>query len=340
MQVALQNISKPINAQAITALYDSKCPLCTFGVKKFKLDEKFGDLRYEDMRGENALKDEAVAQGIDLEKGVVIKIGDTLYSASDAVWFLSGRADHSTWFNRQINRVFRSKTRSRLIYPLLSAIRFFLMWLRRVPKIYEDGPNRKQSTIRTQLGEEWPNLHPNVQQRFASEPTVREQVFYRGTMDKVECSFAGKMFAQLTRLIGNPLTPYVGEDVHMDVTLYRKKGLAGVYWRRTYFFEGRTPYTVTSVKREDAKGRMTECVGAGFGMELQVTAQEGNLHFKSTRYFWQLGILRIPLPHILTPGETHVVHEDLRNGTFRFTIAMDHKQLGRTFFQTGVFKEA
>ena len=126
----------------------------------------------------------------------------------------------------------------------------------------------------------------------------------------------------------------------MDVLLYRKTGLAGVYWQRTYYYEGRAPYSVTSVKRSDAKGRMTECVGAGFGMVLDVTAQDKNLHFRSTRYFWQLGRLYIPLPHILTPGEMHVVHEDLGNGYFRFTITMIHKYLGRTFYQTGIFKEA
>lgn len=291
------------------------------------------------MREASIFKEEAIAKGYNLDRSVVIKSGDVFYLAGDAIHFMAMRADRSKWMGRQIYCLFRSRTRSRLLYPILRTTRLFLLWLRSIPKIHEADAQRKESTIKKQLSNAWNELHPNVQQRFATEPTVREHVFYRGTMETVECSFLGKIFAQLTRLIANPLTPYEGKNVQMDVLLYRKTGLAGVYWRRTYYYEGRTPYTVTSVKREDSKGRMTECVGAGFGMVLSVTAQEGDLHFRSSRYFWQLGKLRLPLPHWLTPGETHVVHEDLRDGTFRFTISMNHQYLGRTFYQTGIFKE-
>jgi hypothetical protein len=143
----------------------------------------------------------------------------------------------------------------------------------------------------------------------------------------------------LTRLIANPLTPYEGKNVQMEVTMHRKAGTAGVCWRRTYYYTDRSPYTVNSVKREDSEGRMTECVGAGFGMELDVSAEEGNLIFRSTDYFWSLGKLRVVLPYWLTPGQTTVIHEDLGHGLFRFTLSMNHVCLGRTFYQTGIFKE-
>ncbi len=333
---AIQHKSAP----QIDALYDGKCPLCQFGVRNYKLDEAHGQLNIVDMRKASAIKAEAIARGFDLDRSVVIKSGDDFYEAGDAMHFMAMRADRNTWMGRQIYRIFRSKTRSRLLYPILRTTRLGLLWLRKIPKIREEDAERKESSIKKLLGDDWVKLHPNVQQRFATEPTVREHVFYRGKMETVECSFVGKIFAHITRLIANPLTPYEGDNVSMDVLLYRKTGLAGVYWRRTYYYEGRTPYTVMSVKRSDSKGRMTECVGAGFGMVLDVTAEDENLHFRSTRYFWQLGKLRVPLPHILTPGETHVIHEDLRGGDFRFTISMTHKYLGRTFYQTGIFREA
>jgi len=197
--------------------------------------------------------------------------------------------------------------------------------------------DNEESTIKKLLGDDWQLLHPNIQQRFATETT--KSICYRGTMEKVECSFFGKLFAQFTRLIANPLTPYEGKNIPMDVILHRKEGLAGVYWQRTYYYPNRTPYQVTSVKRADHFGNLTECVGAGFGMVLNVSTQNGNLHFRSTRYFWEIGKFRIPLPHILTPGETLVMHEDLGNGFFRFTISMNHIWLGTTFYQTGIFKE-
>ncbi len=84
---------------------------------------------------------------------------------------------------------------------------------------------------------------------------------------------------------------------------------------------------------------MMEMVGGGFGMFLDVYAENSELHFKSTRYFWKCIKWYIPLPHWLSPGATHVIHQDLGKGDFRFTITMDDALLKRTFYQTGIFHE-
>lgn len=194
------------------------------------------------------------------------------------------------------------------------------------------------SVIQRQLGEAWSELHPAIRARFAEEPSEGEHVFYRGVMETIECSRAGRLFAYLTRLIGNPLTPYRGNFVVMDVVLHRRPGKHGIYWRRTYYYSDRAPYTVSSVKRESRKGELLECVGCGFGMILQLTTEAGSLHFRSNRYFWQCGRLRVMIPNILSPGATHVVHEQAGDGCFRFTISMQHPWLGQTFYQTGVFR--
>jgi hypothetical protein len=58
------------------------------------------------------------------------------------------------------------------------------------------------------------------------------------------------------------------------------------------------------------------------------------------RYFGEIAGRQIPLPHWPSPDETHVSHTDPGGGFFRFTISMDHRQLGRTFYQTGTFRQA
>ena len=185
------------------------------------------------------------------------------------------------------------------------------------------------------LGGDWHRLHQSVRARFAHEP--EQPILYEGVMETVHCSRAGWLFAQLTRLIGNPLTTRRGRNIPMQVGLTKREG-GGVWWRRTYGFA--RPITVTSAKRENAKGQLCEYVGMGFGMRLQIYAKDLALHFVSQRYFWEIAGRQIPLPHWLSPGQTHVIHSDLGGGNFRFTISMDHKQLGRTFFQTGIFREA
>lgn len=193
------------------------------------------------------------------------------------------------------------------------------------------------SALKTLMGTDWYRLHPAVQARFGTEPEPGHPIVYEGVMEKVHCSRAGWLFAQVTRLIGNPLTAHRGRDVPMQVQLTKRPDRTGVYWRRSYGFAGRKPSVVTSAKREDAQGRLCEYVGLGFGMRLKVFARNGALHFVSQRYFWQVAGQQIPLPHWLSPGRTHVSHTDLGGGQFRFTIAMDHAWLGRTFYQTGVF---
>ncbi len=194
-----------------------------------------------------------------------------------------------------------------------------------------------ESPLKALMGADWHRLHPAVQARFLHEPEAGHPVVYQGVMEKVHCSATGWLFAQATRAIGNPLAAHRGTDIAMEVRLTPcEKG--GVCWRRTYGFA--RPFTVTSAKRQDAQGRLCEYVGFGFGMRLNVFARRGALHFVSERFFWEVAGVQIPLPHWLSPGRTHVTHEDLGGGEFRFTITMDHLWLGRTFFQTGRFHRA
>ncbi|MCF6299905.1 MAG: DUF4166 domain-containing protein [Proteobacteria bacterium] len=194
------------------------------------------------------------------------------------------------------------------------------------------------NTIKWQLGKSWHKLHPNVQRRFNRLPSSSKPVVYQGVMERVSRSRAGWLFAFLTRIIGNPLSPHQGKNVKMIVELTTRENQKGVYWKRTYFFDDMAPFSVTSIKK-DENGRMMECVGGGFGMFLDVYAENGELHFKSTRYFWKVFSFYLPLPHWLSPGQTHVIHQDLGQGDFRFTISMDHPVLKQTFYQTGVFRE-
>ena len=198
------------------------------------------------------------------------------------------------------------------------------------------------NTIKWALGKNWHQLHPNVQRRFNRLPSQNQPIIYQGLMQHVERSRAGWLFATLTKIIGNPLSPHQGVNVPMTVQLTTQPGKKGVYWKRTYHFPDRKPFSVTSIKKDD-NGRMMECVGGGFGMFLDVYAQNGELHFKSTRYFWQFLNFFVPLPHWLSPGQTHVIHQDLADshgqGKFRFSITMKHPVLGITFYQTGIFEE-
>jgi hypothetical protein len=111
---------------------------------------------------------------------------------------------------------------------------------------------------------------------------------------------------------------------------------SGTVWERIYQFDGHAPVVVTSVKQVE-DGHLVEALGAGLRMRLQVFESEGALHFVSTGYYFQLGWIRIPLPGWLSPGTTHVVHEDQGDGRFRFTMRTAHAGHGALYDQSGLF---
>jgi len=80
-------------------------------------------------------------------------------------------------------------------------------------------------------------------------------------------------------------------------------------------------------------------------MPLDVYERAGALHFVSRGYYFDCGTsggrhLRLPLPTWLSPGTTHVEHQDEADGWFRFTMTVSHPFFGELFYQTGRFRAA
>ena len=183
----------------------------------------------------------------------------------------------------------------------------------------------------------WSRLCPAIRERFKGNSGDYGFRIYEGVMSTVACSRFGWLLAQFCRLIGSPIAPYRGVNIPVVVAVYPDPAGDGIAWDRTYSFPDRGPVTVRSSKVLNARRRLLECVGRGFGMELDVYGQDRVLHFVSTRYFWTLRGVRIRLPAVLTPGVAHVIHTDEGDGLFRFTITFTHALLGTLIFQDGLF---
>jgi hypothetical protein len=182
----------------------------------------------------------------------------------------------------------------------------------------------------------WASLPVAVQHRFGLAANAQPHS-YDGGME-VRANLAGLMFATVCRLIGTPLAPFVGADVPVRVDVHQTRS-GGLVWDRTYDFPGHAPLHVSSTKVLAADGSLMEVVRGGLGMRLAITAEDGALHFRSRTYFLALAGLRVPIPLLLTPGRAHVIHADQGAGWFRFTLIFAHPILGRTIFQTGLFRD-
>lgn len=324
---------QPVGKNEVFLVYDHACPVCHgYCSRLIPLQAQTG-IHLVDARDAGPAMREITQQGLDIDQGMVLKVGETLYYGSDAIWQLTRHARLSGFAGQVSDFFFGDRKRARVWYPAGKALRNAVLRLLGIPFIHNLKP---ESALKHQLGAAWARLRPGIQARFARDPAAGEEFVYSGIMTVIRRSRAGWLFAQLTRLIGNPLTPYAGTDIPMQVRLYPKDG--GVCWERRYMYANRKPVVVSSVKRESAEGEMLEVVGGGFGMKLRVHVIDGQLHFTSYRYFCRFLFWRLPLPHLLTPGETQVAHLDLGEGSFIFRLAIRHPLLGETFFQEGRFR--
>lgn len=190
------------------------------------------------------------------------------------------------------------------------------------------------------LGPEWRRLHPDIQARFDKNPLPGKPLHYSGSLSELTCSRLGRVLGYLTMpLIQGALMPYNDAGFPVDIQVYSKPGCASIFKRRTYRLNGRKPVMFTSFMAESSKGEVLEYVGMGLGMKLLLEVRDGNLHFESDGYFWQVLGVRIPLPGVLTPGKTFLCHRNNGANQFDIRIEIRHALFGTTFTQAGVFRE-
>ena len=190
------------------------------------------------------------------------------------------------------------------------------------------------------LGAEWNTLNPEIQKRFDKNPVPGSPLKYTGVLEELSCSRWGKLMGFITMpLIKGALIPYTEYDVPVDIQVYTKHNNANIYKERNYKLAKQKPIKFTSYMRQSSKGEVLEYVGFGLGMKLIVFVKDSNLHFKSDGYFWDIGIFRIPLPGLFSPGATYLSHVNEGPNQFRIRIDIVHSLFGSMFVQAGVFTE-
>jgi len=125
---AVENQSPVANAAAeILLVYDWECPACDFYCRQVSVRRSVGTLRLVNAREPTAAMDEITKARLDIDQGMVVKIGDQLYYGSDAIHTLARFSGRSDLFNKLSYFMFRSRRLSHVLYPGLRACRNFLL---------------------------------------------------------------------------------------------------------------------------------------------------------------------------------------------------------------------
>ncbi len=111
----------------ILLIYDAECPVCDSYCRLVRIRASVGKLKLIEARKSAAAMEEITRAGLDIDQGMVLKIGDELYHGSDAINTLALISSPSGLFNRLNYWVFKSRILSRLIYPILRFFRNLLL---------------------------------------------------------------------------------------------------------------------------------------------------------------------------------------------------------------------
>ncbi|MGR9074075.1 MAG: DCC1-like thiol-disulfide oxidoreductase family protein [Gammaproteobacteria bacterium] len=115
--------------ESIYLVYDKECPACDNYCRVVRIRESLGELKIINARDACDIMDEITAAGLDIDQGMVLKIGERLYYGSDAIHALALISSRSGFFNRLNYWLFKSESVSRLVYPVLRFFRNLLLKL-------------------------------------------------------------------------------------------------------------------------------------------------------------------------------------------------------------------
>ncbi|MEO3864875.1 DCC1-like thiol-disulfide oxidoreductase family protein [Rheinheimera fenheensis] len=125
--------------EPILLIYDKDCPACNAYCQLVRIRQSVGELTLINAREDSAILRELTAQGLDIDQGMVLKMGDKLYYGSDAIYMLSLLSSRSGLFNRLNYHLFKSRKVANWLYPVLRACRNMLLKLLRKRKINNLG---------------------------------------------------------------------------------------------------------------------------------------------------------------------------------------------------------
>jgi predicted DCC family thiol-disulfide oxidoreductase YuxK len=120
----------------VYVVYDDQCPFCRNYCQLIRVRRAVGRLRLVDAREPSALMDEINALGLDIDQGMVVKIGAQIHYGADAIHILALLSTKSGAFNRLNSWLFTSQKFSAFLYPVLRNCRNLALKLMGIPFVH------------------------------------------------------------------------------------------------------------------------------------------------------------------------------------------------------------
>ena len=113
--------------EEILLVYDKDCPACDNYCQVVRIRESIGELKIINARESSDVLEEITQLGLDIDQGMVLKMGGVIYYGADAIHALALISSRSGVFNKLNYWLFKSKRVSAVLYPVLRFFRNLLL---------------------------------------------------------------------------------------------------------------------------------------------------------------------------------------------------------------------
>lgn len=103
--------------------YDGDCPFCSRYAAWMEIQEVHGPMRLVNLRDDPELVEELNRRGLNVDDGMVLHYEGRFHHGEEAFHRVALMSTGSRALNRAVRFVFRSRTLSNLLYPVLVACR-------------------------------------------------------------------------------------------------------------------------------------------------------------------------------------------------------------------------
>jgi len=114
-------------SEEVLLVYDKECPACNNYCQVVQIRKTVGKLKIINARDDSDVMKKITSEGLDIDQGMILKMGAQLYYGADAIHALALISSRSGFFNRLNYWLFRSKNISRILYPILRFFRNLLL---------------------------------------------------------------------------------------------------------------------------------------------------------------------------------------------------------------------
>ena len=113
----------------LTFIYDGECPFCNHFAELLELKSKIENISVLDGRKNQKIVNSLLEKGFDIDKGAILLKGDDIFHGSEAINTVCNQInDPSGGLLKLLSNIFKSKKRTKLLFPfLLRARRFALI---------------------------------------------------------------------------------------------------------------------------------------------------------------------------------------------------------------------